>query len=331
MNCDPQPSRRAEIQMALFNSAPAPRPDIIPTGFIGLDAALQIGGLPRGHILELFGPESSGKSTIALQAIAAAQQAGCQAAYVDAEGTLDTRYAMRLGVDLAKLIIIQPTGGEQSFRILLRLVQSGAIDFAVIDSIASLDPSYSGNMMHSDMCATFLRRLSLQIARSKCCLMIINQLRSRMKPQSVGPDETTTGGWSVKLFSSIRVDLQIMEVVKGRSGPVGQRVQAKVVKNRLALGQRQINLTLQFGTGFSAELDLLESALQHELLERCDDDYVYGDVVLGESLEQAVPFLAERKDVGASMRHDLEMLMGILDRKPMAEARGEIRARAKSA
>ena len=317
---DPQPNRRSEIQTALFNALPAAKPDTIQTGFLSFDAALQIGGLPRGHIVEVFGHESSGKSTIALQAIAAAQQAGCIAAYIDAEGTFDARYAKNLGVDLESLVLVRPTGGERAFRILLQLVQSGGIDLAVIDSLTALDPSYNGVMMHSEMCATFLRRLSVQIARSKTCLLITNQLRSRMAEQQVGPPETTTGGWSVKLFSSVRIDFQIIDYESSNNQATGQRMQVKVVKNRLASGVRKANLTLRFGSGFSAELDILEHALHQELIDRYADEYLYGGLGLGSSLEEAACFLSARTDVRNHMRNELELLLGIPQRKPMGEA-----------
>ena len=314
---DPEPQRRQEIQMTLWNAEASRKPETIPSGFLGLDAALQIGGLPRGHMVEVFGPESVGKSTIALQAIAAAQHAGCQAVYVDAEGAFDAAYAARLGIDLSSLLFIRPDSGEQTFRVLLRLVQSGTIDLAVIDSLSALSSDSSDPFVHSGMCANFLRRLSVQLARSRCCLMIVNQLRSRVVEMGLGPEETTTGGWSVKLYASIRADMRTTEVLHRKNKATGQKMRMKVVKNRLAPGLKEVNLTLAFGEGFSAELDLLEHGLEEELILRDGDDLVYGGLILGSSMEEAAHYLKQRPRLGDSLRNLLEKMMGLPQRKSL--------------
>ena len=297
--------------MTLWNAEASRKPETIPSGFLGLDAALQIGGLPRGHMVEVFGPESVGKSTIALQAIAAAQHAGCQAVYVDAEGAFDASYAARLGIDLSSLLFIRPDSGEQAFRVLLRLVQSGTIDLAVIDSLSALSSDSNDPFVHSGMCANFLRRLSVQLARSRCCLMIVNQLRSRVVEMGLGPEETTTGGWSVKLYASIRADMRTTEVLHRKNKATGQKMRMKVVKNRLAPGLKEVNLTLAFGEGFSAELDLLE------LILRDGDDLVYGGLILGSSMEEAAHYLKQRPRLGDSLRNLLEKMMGLPQRKSL--------------
>lgn len=314
---DPEPQRRQEIQMTLWNAEASRKPETIPSGFLGLDAALQIGGLPRGHMVEVFGPESVGKSTIALQAIAAAQHAGCQAVYVDAEGAFDASYAARLGIDLSSLLFIRPDSGEQAFRVLLRLVQSGTIDLAVIDSLSALSSDSNDPFVHSGMCANFLRRLSVQLARSRCCLMIVNQLRSRVVEMGLGPEETTTGGWSVKLYASIRADMRTTEVLHRKNKATGQKMRMKVVKNRLAPGLKEVNLTLAFGEGFSAELDLLEHGLEEELILRDGDDLVYGGLILGSSMEEAAHYLKQRPRLGDSLRNLLEKMMGLPQRKSL--------------
>ncbi len=328
---DPEPQRRQEIQMTLWNAEASRKPETIPSGFLGLDAALQIGGLPRGHMVEVYGPESVGKSTIALQAIAAAQHAGCQAVYVDAEGAFDASYAARLGIDLSSLLFIRPDSGEQAFRVLLRLVQSGTIDLAVIDSLSALSNDSNDPFVHSGMCANFLRRLSVQLARSRCCLMIVNQLRSRVVEMGLGPEETTTGGWSVKLYASIRADMRTTEILHRKSKATGQKMRMKIVKNRLAPGSKEVNLTLAFGEGFSAELDLLEHGLEEELILREGDDLVYGGLILGSSMEEAAYYLKQRPRLGDSLRNLLEKMMGLPQRKPAGPQLVEQKERTMSA
>ena len=303
--------------MTLWNSEASRKPDTIPSGFLSMDAALQIGGLPRGHIVEVFGPESVGKSTIALQAIAAAQHAGCQAVYVDAEGAFDAAYAARLGIDLNSLLFIRPENGEQAFRILLKLVQSGTIDLAVIDSLSALSSDSKDPFVHSGMCANFLRRLSVQLTRNRACLMIVNQLRSRVVEMGAASEETTTGGWSVKLHASVRVNMRTTEVIQKKGKATGQKMRMKIIKNRLAPGAKEANLILGFGEGFSVELDLLQHGLAEELIEQIGDDLVYGGLILGSSMEEAASYLRQRPRLSDSLRNLLEKMMGLPQRKPM--------------
>ena len=316
MFMDPEPHRRQEIQLTLWNADAPRKHDFIPSGFLSVDAAMQIGGLPRGHMVELFGPESSGKSTIALQAIAAAQRAGCQAVYVDAERGFDAAYAARLGVDLGSMLFIQPEGGEQAFRILLKLVQSGTVDLVVIDSLAALSSDSNDPFVHSGLCASFLRRLSTALTRSSCCLLMLNQLRSRVIEIGNGPEETTTGGWSVKLYASIRADIRTVEILQRRGKPFGQRMRMKIVKNRLSPGFKEAQLMMTFGEGFSPQLDLLSHGLAEELIEQDGDDLIYGGLLLGSTMEEAAAYLKQRPRLEDSLRNLLHQVMGLPSRKP---------------
>ena len=311
MFIDPEPSRKQDIQFTLWNAESKRKPDVIPSGLLSLDAAMQIGGLPRGHIVELFGPESTGKSTLALQAVAAAQKAGCQAVYVDAERAFDAAYAARLGVDLGSLLFIQPENGEQAFRILLKLVQSGTVDLIVIDSLAALSSDSNDPFVHSGLCASFLRRLSTQLTRSSCCLLILNQLRSRVVEIGDGPEETTTGGWSVKLYASIRIDIRTVEILERRGKVFGQRTKVKIVKNRLASGFKEAQLIMKFGEGFSPQLDLLTHGLAEELIEQDGDDLGYGGLQLGSTMEEAAAYLKQRPRLEESLNNLLHQVMGL--------------------
>ena len=317
MFVDPEPQRRQEIQLTLWNSDTHRRPEIIPSGFLSVDAAAQIGGLPRGHMVELFGPESTGKSTLALQAVAAAQRAGCQAVYVDAERSFDAAYAARLGVDLSSLLFIQPENGEQAFRILLKLVQSGTVDLVVIDSLAALSSNSNDPFVHSGLCASFLRRLSVQLTRSRCCLLMLNQLRSRVIEIGNGPEETTTGGWSVKLYASLRIDIRTVEILERRGKAFGQRMKMKIVKNRLAPGCKEAQLVMKYGEGFSPQLDLLMHGLAEELLEQDGDSLVYGGLLLGSTMEEAAGYLKMRPRLEDSLRNLLHQVMDVPQPKPV--------------
>ncbi|MDR2035913.1 MAG: recombinase RecA [Coriobacteriales bacterium] len=285
--------------------------DVIPTGILALDAALGIGGVPRGRIIEIFGPEASGKTTLALQIIAEAQALGGIVAFIDAEHALDPTYAARLGVDIDEVLVSQPDTGEQALEICDMLVRSNAIDCIVIDSVAALVPraEIEGEIgdasvgLQARLMSQALRKLAGSLSKSNTTCIFINQLREKIGVMYGNP-ETTTGGRALKFFSSVRIDVRSTEKIKNGADIVGNRVRAKVVKNKVAPPFRQAEFDLMFGEGVSKEGCILDLAVEEGLVKRSGSWYTYDTQRLGQGREAAKETLKEN----TSLRNEIEQL-----------------------
>lgn len=292
--------------------------DVIPSGSILLDEALGVGGYPRGRIIEMYGPESSGKTTLALHAVAEAQKLGGIAAFVDAEHALDPVYAKNLGVDIDNLYVSQPDTGEQALEITEQLVRSGAVDIIVVDSVAALTPQkeIEGDMgdsmmgLQARLMSQALRKLTAIVGKSKCIIVFINQIRMKIGVMFGNP-ETTTGGNALKFYSSVRLEIRRIESIdgKGDEEAVGNRVRVKVVKNKVAPPFRKVELDIYFGKGVSAVASLLDSAVKHGFIDKRGAWYTRGEEKVGQGKENAIRFLDENpeyaKQVEAQIRNDL--------------------------
>jgi len=283
--------------------------EVVPSGSILLDEALGIGGYPRGRIIEIYGPESSGKTTLALHAIAEAQKMGGIAAFIDAEHALDPQYAKNLGVNIDELWVSQPDTGEQGLEICESLVRSGAVDIIVIDSVAALTPQaeIEGDMGDSHMglqarlMSQALRKLTGIIGKSKCIIIFINQIRMKIGVMFGNP-ETTTGGNALKFYASVRLEVRKIETIdKGEDDAVGNRVRVKVVKNKVAPPFRKVELDMMFGKGVSAISSLLDSAVKHEFVDKKGAWYAYGEEKIGQGRENAITFLESNPEIRLSV------------------------------
>jgi len=299
--------------MKLGAKAAASGIEVIPSGSILLDEALGIGGYPRGRIIEIFGPESSGKTTLALHAVAEAQKQGGIAAFVDAEHALDPQYAQQLGVNIDELWVAQPDAGEQALEITENLVRSGAVDIIVVDSVAALTPQaeIDGEMGDSHMglqarlMSQALRKLTAIISRSKCIIIFINQIRMKIGI-TYGSPETTTGGNALKFYSSLRIEVRKGEVLgKGEDEAWGHKVRVKVVKNKVAPPFRKVELEILFGKGFSPHGSLLDCAVKYELIEKRGAWYSYKEDKIGQGHDNAVKYLEDNPAVAI----DLEKIL----------------------
>jgi recombination protein RecA len=278
--------------------------DVIPTGALSLDAALGIGGVPRGRVVEVFGPEASGKTTIALHLVAEAQHRGGMAAFVDAEHALDAKYAKRLGVDVDNLLVSQPDYGEQALEIAEALVRSNAIDVVVIDSVAALVPraELEGEMgdsmpgLQARLMSQALRKLTAIVAKSKTCLVFINQIREKIGVMFGNP-ETTTGGRALKFYSSVRLDIRRIAAIKDGDRVVGNRTRVKVVKNKMAAPFREAEFDILYGEGISREGDLIDVAVGLNLIEKSGSWYSFGGERIGQGRENTRHFLRENADI----------------------------------
>jgi recombination protein RecA len=290
----------------------------IPTGSLALDAALGIGGVPRGRIVEIYGPEASGKTTLALQIIAEAQAAGGVAAFIDAEHALDPAYASRLGVDIDEILISQPDTGEQGLEICDMLVRSGAVDVIVIDSVAALVPraEIEGEMgdasvgVQARLMSQALRKLAGSLSRSNTTCIFINQLREKIGVMFGNP-ETTTGGRALKFFSTVRIDVRRIDSIKQGAEIVGNRVRAKVVKNKVAPPFRQAEFDLMFGTGISKEGSILDLAVEEGIVAKSGAWYTCGEERLGQGREAAKEFLRENPDLRDRIETQLRESLGL--------------------
>jgi recombination protein RecA len=282
----------------------------IPTGSLALDAALGIGGVPRGRIVEIYGPESSGKTTLALQIVAEAQAMGGICAFIDAEHALDPTYASRLGVDIDEILISQPDTGEQGLEIADMLVRSGAVDVIVVDSVAALVPraEIEGEMgdvtvgLQARLMSQALRKLAGSLSKSNTTCIFINQLREKIGVM-FGSPETTTGGRALKFFSTIRIDIRRIDSIKQGTEIVGNRVRAKVVKNKVAPPFRQAEFDIMFGTGISKEGSIVDLGVEEGVVAKSGAWYTYGTERLGQGREAAKDFLRENP----SLRDEIEM------------------------
>ena len=293
--------------------------DVIPTGAIALDVALGIGGLPRGRIVEIYGPESSGKTSLALHAIASIQQQGGIAAFIDAEHALDPQYAQRLGVDLDSLYVSQPDTGEQALEIADTLVRSGAIDLIVIDSVAALVPraEIEGEMGDSHVglqarpMSQALRKMAGALSSSGTTAIFINQLREKIGVM-FGSPETTTGGRALKFYSSVRLDVRRIETLKGGSEAVGNRVRVKVAKNKVAPPFKQAEFDILYGEGISREGSLLDLGVDNGIVRKSGAWYTYDGDQLGQGKENARAFLRDNPDLANEIEKRIKEQLGII-------------------
>jgi recombination protein RecA len=291
---------------------------VIPTGAISFDAALGVGGFPRGRVVEVFGPESSGKTTITLQVIAEAQKMGGMAAFVDAEHALDPGYAKKLGVDVDNLLVSQPDYGEQALEITEALVRSGAIDVLVVDSVAALVPKaeLDGEMGDSHMglqarlMSQALRKLTGTVSKSRTCLIFINQIREKIGVMFGNP-ETTTGGRALKFYLSVRIDIRRIAAIKEGDVVTGSRTKIKVVKNKVAAPFREAEFDIMYGEGISREGDLLDIAAVHNLVEKSGSWYSYKGERIGQGRENARAFLKENKDTLIKLDAEVRKQLGL--------------------
>jgi recombination protein RecA len=291
---------------------------VISTGSISFDAALGVGGVPRGRVIEIFGPESSGKTTITLQVIAEAQKNGGLAAFVDAEHALDPAYAKKLGVDTDNLLVSQPDYGEQALEIVEALVRSGAIDVLVVDSVAALVPKaeLDGEMGDSHMglqarlMSQALRKLTGTVSKSRTSLIFINQVREKIGVMFGNP-ETTTGGRALKFYSSVRIDIRRIGAVKEGEVVVGSRTKVKIVKNKVAAPFRDAEFDILYGEGISREGDVLDLAVLHNIVEKSGAWYSYSGERIGQGRENVRNFLKENKEVFGRMDSELRKKLGI--------------------
>ena len=293
--------------------------EVIPSGSLGLDIALGIGGLPRGRIIEIYGPESSGKTTLALHAIAEAQKRGGTCAFVDAEHALDPTYARKLGVDVDNLLISQPDAGEQALEIADTLVRSGAIDVLVVDSVAALVPraELEGEMgdshvgLHARLMSQALRKLTGTVSRSKCMLIFLNQIRLKIGVMFGNP-ETTTGGNALKFYASIRLEIRRIGAIKEREEVVGNQTRVKVVKNKLAPPFRQVEFDIMYGEGISKVGELIDLGVKAGVVEKSGAWFSHDSQRIGQGRENAKQFLRDHPDIAAAIEQKVRAQSGIV-------------------
>jgi recombination protein RecA len=304
--------------MKLGDKADVSGIEVIPSGSIILDEALGIGGYPKGRIIEMYGPESSGKTTLALHAIAEAQKMGGVAAFVDAEHALDPVYAKNLGVNIDELWVSQPDTGEQALEITENLVRSGAVDIIVVDSVAALTPEkeIEGDMgdsvmgMQARLMSQALRKLTAVIGKSNCIVVFINQIRMKIGVMFGNP-ETTTGGQALKFYSSVRLEIRRVETIdgKGDEDAIGNRVRVKVVKNKVAPPFRKCELDIYFGKGISASASLLDSAVKHGIIDKRGAWYTMGETKVGQGKENAVQFIEQNPEIAVEVEKKIREIV----------------------
>jgi recombination protein RecA len=291
---------------------------VIPTGSVSLDAALGVGGFPRGRVIEIFGPESGGKTTMSLHVIAEAQKMGGQAAFIDAEHALDPIYARKLGVDVDNLLVSQPDNGEQALEIAEALIKSGAVDIIVVDSVAALVPKaeLEGDMgdpqmgLQARLMSQALRKLTGIVSKSRTCLIFINQIREKIGVMFGNP-ETTTGGRALKFYASIRLDIRRIQSIKEGDKIVGSRTRGKVVKNKVAAPFREAEFDILYGEGISREGDLIDLGVDKGLLEKSGTWLSFGGERIGQGRENARLFLKENRDVREKLESALRKQLGL--------------------
>ncbi len=298
--------------------------EVVSTGSLGLDIALGVGGLPRGRVVEIYGPESSGKTTLTLQVIAEMQKLGGTAAFIDAEHALDPQYAEKLGVDVSDLLISQPDNGEQALEIADMLVRSSSIDVVVIDSVAALVPKaeIEGEMgepqmgLQARLMSQALRKLTANIKRSNTLVIFINQIRMKIGVMFGNP-ETTTGGNALKFYSSVRMDIRRVGAIKEGEDVVGNRTRVKVVKNKIAPPFKEHEFDILYGTGISREGDALDLASDLNVIEKSGSWYSYGGERIGQGRENAKQYLKDHADILARIEQDVREHYGVAPKKPV--------------
>jgi recombination protein RecA len=293
--------------------------DAVSTGSLGLDIALGIGGLPRGRVIEVYGPESSGKTTLALHVVAEIQKKGGIAAYIDSEHAMDPAYAKKLGVDIDEMLISQPDTGEQALEITDTLVRSGAVDIIVIDSVAALTPKaeLEGEMgdqlpgLQARMMSQALRKLTGSIAKSNCIVLFINQIRMKIGIMFGNP-ETTTGGNALKFYASVRLDIRRIGAIKDRDEVVGNQTRVKVVKNKVAPPLKQVEFDIMYGQGISKAGELLDLGVKAGVVEKSGSWFSYEGDRVGQGRESAKTFLIEHKDIAAKIEAAIRANAGLI-------------------
>jgi recombination protein RecA len=304
--------------------------EAIPTGALSLDLALGVGGVPRGRIVEIFGPESSGKTTLVYHIIAEAQAKGGICAFVDTEHAIDPIYAKRIGVDVDELLVSQPDYGEQALEIVDVLVRSGAVDLVAIDSVAALTPrvELEGQMgetqvgLQARLMSQALRKLTGNLSRAKTVCVFTNQIREKIGVQ-FGSPETQPGGRALKFYSSLRLDIRRIETLKEGTEAVGNRVRVKVVKNKVAAPFRQAEFDIEYGAGISSEGCLLDLALEHDLVQKSGSFFSYGELRLGQGRNNTKQYLAENPETAREIEAKLADALGLARQEPASEPNGE--------
>jgi recombination protein RecA len=320
LQMEKQFGKGAVLQLGSRNALPV---SVIPSGSVSLDAALGVGGFPRGRVIEIFGPESSGKTTIALQVIAQAQAAGGVAAFIDAEHALDPTYARAIGVDLDSLIVSQPDYGEQALEITNSLVASNVVDVVVVDSVAALVPKaeLEGEMgdsfmgLHARLMSQALRKLTAALARANACLIFINQVREKIGVMFGNP-ETTTGGRALKFYSSVRVDVRRVSAIKEGEQAIGNRTKIKVVKNKVAAPFREVEIDILYGQGISREGDLLDLGVEQGVIEKSGAWFSFTGERIGQGRENARSFLKEHPEVRDKLDAAVRLKLGLIPSGP---------------
>ncbi len=305
--------------MKLGQRDPADASDVVPTGSLSLDIALGIGGLPRGRIIEIYGPESSGKTTLALHAIAEAQKTGGSCAFIDAEHALDPAYARKLGVNIDELLISQPDAGEQALEIADTLVRSGALDVLVVDSVAALVPraELEGEMgdshmgLHARLMSQALRKLTGSISRSRTTVIFINQIRMKIGVMFGNP-ETTTGGNALKFYASVRIDVRRIGAIKEREQVVGNQTRVKIVKNKMAPPFKVVEFDIMYGEGISKSGELIDLGVKAGVVEKSGAWFSYDGQRIGQGRENARTFLKEHADVAAAIEASIRQNSGLV-------------------
>lgn len=324
--------------MKLGESARRMNVDAVPTGCLSLDLALGIGGLPKGRVIEIYGPESSGKTTVALHVVAEVQKMGGIAGFIDAEHALDPVYAKNIGVDIDNLYISQPDSGEQALEITETMVRSGAVDIVIVDSVAALVPKaeIDGDMgdshvgLQARLMSQALRKLTSVISKTNCIVLFINQLREKVGVMFGNP-ETTTGGRALKFYSSVRLDVRRIEALKQAGEMVGNHTRIKVVKNKVAPPFREAEFDIMFGQGISTAGDILDLAAQNNIIVKSGAWYAYNDAKIGQGRENAKQYLRDNPEICAEIEHKVREHYGIKEADEAVSAQEESREAKESA
>ena len=295
--------------------------ETISTGSLGLDLALGVGGLPRGRVIEIYGPESSGKTTLTLHAIAEAQKAGGVCAFIDAEHALDVKYAKDIGVDTDNLLVSQPDFGEQALEILETVIRSGAVDLVVVDSVAALTPKVEidGDMddqqvgVQARLMSKALRKVTGLLSKMNCTVIFINQIRMKIGMTGYGSPETTTGGNALKFYSSVRLDIRRIATLKQGENSIGNRVKVKVVKNKVAAPFKQAEFDIMFGEGISKTGELVDYGVKLDIVDKAGAWFSYGDSKIGQGRENSKVFLKDNPEVAREIENKILESMGVND------------------